>query len=115
MMMRRAQTTLEYVFLIGIVAAALIAILAYVSRGFQGKLRNQADEMGEQYSPGHTDIDITETTNTYIESHTGKEAGTGKKFSTSRTVEPTKMTIRDASGAHPGHENIEMNLDQERY
>jgi len=48
---KQGQTTLEYVYLIGIAAAAIIVMLVYVSRGFQGRLRVQADSLGEQYSP----------------------------------------------------------------
>jgi Flp pilus assembly pilin Flp len=58
--MRQAQTTLEYVYLVGIVAVALIVMLVYVSRGFQGNLRIQADQMGEQYSPKNMRTSITE-------------------------------------------------------
>lgn len=55
-----AQATLEYVLVIGVVAAAIIAILIFVSRGFQGNLRVQADQMGEQYAPGGMNTDITQ-------------------------------------------------------
>lgn len=60
--MRRGQSTLEYILLIGIAAAALIAILVYVSRGLQGNLRNKADQLGAgQYAPGNTTISNSET------------------------------------------------------
>lgn len=60
--MRKGQSTLEYVYLIGIVAVAIIAVLVYVSRGFQGKLRLQANQTGEQYSPGNMDTNIVQNT-----------------------------------------------------
>jgi len=44
--MRRAQTTLEYAYLIGIVAAAIIVMLVYISRGFQGNLRTLSEQIG---------------------------------------------------------------------
>lgn len=50
----KAQTTLEYAILIGVIVAGLIAMQVYVKRGFQGKLRESADSMGEQFSPGYT-------------------------------------------------------------
>ncbi len=56
--MKQGQSTLEYVFLVGIAAATIIAALAYISRGFQGKLRAQADQLGEQYSPKNMKTDI---------------------------------------------------------
>jgi hypothetical protein len=53
--MKRGQTTLEYIYLAGVVAAAIIAMLAYVGRGFQGNIRNQANQISsEQYEPGST-------------------------------------------------------------
>ena len=60
--MRRGQTTLEYVYLIGIVAVAIIAILAYISRGFQGRVRTLSDQTGAgSYEPGKATITNTET------------------------------------------------------
>lgn len=59
--MRRGQSTLEYILLIGIAAVALIAMLVYVSRGLQGNLRSQADQLGAgQYAPGNTTISNSE-------------------------------------------------------
>ncbi len=50
----KAQSTLEYVILIGVVVAALIAMGIYMKRGAQGQLRQAADQIGEQYSAGLT-------------------------------------------------------------
>jgi hypothetical protein len=59
--MKKGQSTLEYVFLIGVGAAALIAMLVYIGRGLQGNLRNQAEQLGaQQYAPGKTTIHNTE-------------------------------------------------------
>jgi hypothetical protein len=59
--MRRGQTALEYIFLIGIVAGALAVILVYMGRGVQGRTRNQADQISsKQYDPDAT-ISNTET------------------------------------------------------
>jgi len=52
----KAQTTLEYAILIGVIVAGLIAMQVYVRRGYQGKLRESADSMGQQFSPGETKI-----------------------------------------------------------
>jgi hypothetical protein len=55
--MRQGQSTLEYILLIGIVAVGLIVMLVYVSRGRQGNLRSQAEQLGTgQYAPGKTTI-----------------------------------------------------------
>jgi hypothetical protein len=50
----KAQTTLEYAILIGVIVAGLIAMQTYIKRGYQGKLRESADSMGQQFSPGYT-------------------------------------------------------------
>jgi uncharacterized protein (UPF0333 family) len=64
-MNRRGQSTLEYVVVIAIVAAALITMQGYIKRGMQGRLRTQADEMsgGTLYSPGATTASSTITRN----------------------------------------------------
>lgn len=51
---RKGQSTLEYVVLIGFVVAALIAMGIYMKRGFQGKLRESTDQVGEQYEARNT-------------------------------------------------------------
>jgi len=59
--MRRGQSTLDYILLIGVVAAGLIAMLVYIGRGHQGNLRSQADQLGAgQYVPGKTTISNSE-------------------------------------------------------
>jgi uncharacterized protein (UPF0333 family) len=51
---KRAQTTLEYAILLGVIVAGLIAMQVYLKRGYQGKLKEGADSMGTQFSPGYT-------------------------------------------------------------
>jgi Flp pilus assembly pilin Flp len=50
----KGQSTLEYVILVGFVVSALIAMGIYMKRGFQGRIRESTDQIGEQYSPGAT-------------------------------------------------------------
>lgn len=59
----RGQSTLEYVILAGFVVAALIAMGVYMKRGFQGRLRESTDQVGQQYSPGYTTSNYNTTTN----------------------------------------------------
>lgn len=59
---KSAQTTLEYAILIGVIVAGLIAMQVYLKRGWQGKLRDSADNMGEQFSPKHTTYNYTMNT-----------------------------------------------------
>jgi len=52
---KKAQTTLEYTILVAVIVAGLIGMQTYIKRGFSGKLRESADSMGQQYSPGETE------------------------------------------------------------
>jgi uncharacterized protein (UPF0333 family) len=56
---KKGQSTLEYVILIGLVIAALIAMGIYMKRGVQGKLRESTDQIGEQFDRGNTSSDYT--------------------------------------------------------
>ena len=51
---KRGQSTLEYALLIAVIVAGLIAMQVYLKRGYQGRLRESTDQIGEQYSPGYT-------------------------------------------------------------
>jgi uncharacterized protein (UPF0333 family) len=62
----RAQSTLEYAILIGVIVAGLIAMQVYLKRSYQGKLKESADDMGKQFSPGVTTVRIT--TNSFTDS-----------------------------------------------
>jgi len=97
--MARSQTTVEYVILIGIVVAALIIISAYISRGFQGQLRTQADQVGEQYSPTNMKTDIVQLYNVHL------KEDVVKKVSNSQT-DTTMNTYRSRNKRLPGYENI---------
>lgn len=51
---RKAQSTLEYAVMIAVIGAGLVLLSAYVRRGYQGRLRDQTDRIGEQFDPGVT-------------------------------------------------------------
>ncbi len=60
--MKKGQSTAEFVFLVGVVAAGLIAMLVYIGRGHQGNLRSQAEQLGaQQYEPGNTTVSNRDT------------------------------------------------------
>jgi hypothetical protein len=46
----KAQSTLEFCVFTAVVIAALLAMTIYLKRAVQGKLREAADSVGEQYS-----------------------------------------------------------------
>ena len=56
---KRAQTTAEYAVLLGLVIAAVLAMQVYVKRSLQGKIKEQADEVGNQYEPYYLSSDFT--------------------------------------------------------
>jgi len=74
---KRAQTTIEYAVLIGVIVAGLIAMQVYLRRGMQGRLKASADEMssGALYSPGATnsnsriDTAVSEESHSYVLDH----------------------------------------------
>lgn len=51
MRLKGGQSTLEYTVLIVIVLAALLATTLYIKRGIQGRWKDAADNLGEQYDP----------------------------------------------------------------
>jgi uncharacterized protein (UPF0333 family) len=61
----KAQSTLEFAVLIAIVVVALLTMQLYMKRGIQGKIREGADEMGSQFSPGQMTSVRTSSTAQY--------------------------------------------------
>ncbi len=73
-MKNRGQSVLEVAVLTVIVVAALIAVQIYIKRSFQGRYRDLADSVGEQYDPlrtSSTRTNITETTSTAYNNRPG--------------------------------------------
>ncbi len=58
---RKAQSALEYAMVVICIAGALIAMQKYIKRSMQGKLRDAADQVGEQYSAQTTKSKLTQT------------------------------------------------------
>jgi len=53
---KKGQSTLEYAILIIIIIAALLSIQSYIKRGVQGRLKQAADDIGDQFSVGNTNV-----------------------------------------------------------
>jgi hypothetical protein len=47
---RRGQSTLEYAVLVGCLVGALFLMQIYIKRSLQGRIKEAANEIGEQYS-----------------------------------------------------------------
>ena len=75
---KRGQSTLEYAIIVVVVVGALIAMQWYIKGGYQGKLRQSSDDMGQQFSPTLTlGNDTTTVTSTNTESWGGGSYGGG--------------------------------------
>lgn len=59
---KKGQSTLEYAVLIIIIIGALLSIQVYIKRGIQGRLKGAADDIGDQFSVGNTNVVQTMTT-----------------------------------------------------
>lgn len=89
----KAQSTLEYAILIAVVVGALVAIQIYLKRGIQGKMRDSADQVGEQFDAHNTSV------TKQVISHTGKTVQVvGNKTTTS--------TLTDDTRRESGSENV---------
>jgi len=64
---RKGQSSMELVIIMIIVMAALLSIQVYLKRGVQGRLRSAADDVGDQYSAGNTNVRkvVTVSSNTH--------------------------------------------------
>ena len=92
---KKAQSTIEYAMLVACLIAALLCIQHYLKRAAQGKLREAADSIAEQYDAHHVTSDITfshegETTTTSdMVEELYAEAEEGKIFGIRTTTELT--------------------------
>jgi len=74
-MRKKGQSTIDYILLIGVFSAALVAMLVYISRGTQGNLRNNAEKIGAiQYDPGNTHVSNSETKKSSINQAAGSSS-----------------------------------------
>jgi len=82
---RKAQSTAEYVIVLGLIVAAVIAMQTYVKRGFQGRIRDAVDYVDngdgsavtftkKQYEPYYLESKFT-SDRTSAETEQLKEAG----------------------------------------
>ncbi len=67
----RGQGILEYVALLGVVVCAILIMQVFIKRAYQGKLKQDADSLGSQYSPGHTTSYTYNSTSTNTETYMG--------------------------------------------
>jgi uncharacterized protein (UPF0333 family) len=70
---KRGQSTLEYAVLTVVIIGALLTIQVYIKRGVQGRLKSAADDIGDQYSDGNTNV--IKTTNRFSNTQETFNAG----------------------------------------
>jgi hypothetical protein len=63
---RKGQSTLEYAVVIAVIVAGILAVQNYMNRGIQGRLRQSANDIGDQYSLGHATSSTTTTYETQV-------------------------------------------------
>ena len=94
---KRGQSTLEYAVLVVIIIGALLSIQFYLKRGIQGRLKSSADDIGDQYSVGNTNV--LKSTNTHSVTNESFESGVSKTTLTSpettNTVEKSVIVNTD--------------------
>ena len=71
MITKKGQNILEYSLLIALVLSAILIMQVYVKRAYQGRIKQEADNLGEQYSPRHTTSTMVTKTKINSESCTG--------------------------------------------
>ncbi len=76
---KKGQSTLEYAVLIVIIIGALLSIQFYIKRGIQGRLKSAADDIGDQFSPGNTNL-IESTTTSGMKKETFRAGRTTKNL-----------------------------------
>ena len=69
---------MEYAILIIIIIAVLLSIQTYIKRGYQGRLRSAADDIGEQFSPGNTNASVVVSSSS--NTHEGFLAGVTNSY-----------------------------------
>jgi hypothetical protein len=106
--MKKAQSILEYVTLLCVVLASLLIMQFFIKRSYSGRLKTEANTLGGQYSPGHTNSEITTTTTVTTVSYTGGKT----KASDLVGVVPDAKTIPDGMSVTYSKSNTSFNRNE---
>jgi len=98
----KGQSFIEYTAVTMCIVAALLGMQYYIKRALQGRLRESADTIGEQYTARHTNsaITVTHTGNTKIVTE-DDDPGDGETFGLKTTIYTDETTQRS------GYENLD--------
>lgn len=64
---KKGQSILEYSILLAVILSAILIMQFYIKRSYQGRLKAEADSVGQQYAPRHTTSIITTKTDSISE------------------------------------------------
>ncbi len=83
---RLGQSIVEYAVLSAVVIGAMLSIQVYLKRGLQGRLKQSADDIGDQYSAGNTNIIKSTVSRSATRDTYGIAAGGGAAQGVSRSA-----------------------------
>lgn len=90
-----SQSVLEYVVLLCVILSSLLIMQVYVKRAYQGRLKQEADTLGQQYAPTHTISSIETITNTSSVSFTGGETSNANLNFNLEDLVPDAVAVPD--------------------
>ena len=90
---KKGQSTLEYAVLIIIIIGALLSIQVYIKRGIQGRLKGAADDIGDQFSVGNTNVVKTMRTSSQTKDTFGAGISRSQLMAEELTSTLTNATI----------------------
>ncbi|MFA5144928.1 MAG: hypothetical protein WC723_02865 [Candidatus Omnitrophota bacterium] len=105
---KKGQGTLEYAVIVVVVIGALIAMQWYIKGGYQGKLRQASDDMGEQFSPTRTTTNYVTSTS----SSTNEQVSGGSLGSNVMPVSSTNFTQTQSRAGSESVESLSTTSDQ---
>jgi uncharacterized protein (UPF0333 family) len=89
---KRGQSTLEYAVLIVVIIGALLTIQVYIKRGVQGRLKSAADDIGDQYSDGNTNV-VKVTTKVSNTIETSYQSGTVTNYTSPEVTNTAENSV----------------------
>lgn len=95
---RKGQSILEYVVVIAVIIAAVIAMGIYMKRGTMGKLRESSDDIGAQFQPFMTSGNTTISVSGNVTRSTAGNASIGS--------DSTTTIFGDYSQTRSGNESV---------
>ncbi len=83
---KKAQSILEYAVFLCMILISLVSMQVFIRRCYQGRLKQQAETLGSQYSIGHTSSFTITSTRTITDTYTGGKTPWGVNIPEGMTV-----------------------------